>query len=43
MGVRGRLCAGRVANGINTVHLSYVREKTGRAGRGTPVDPGAGH
>lgn len=21
-------CAGRVANGINTVHLSYVREKT---------------
>ena len=22
-------CAGRVANGINTVHLSYVREKTG--------------
>jgi SRSO17 transposase len=24
-------CAGRVANGINTVHLSYVREKTGRA------------
>ena len=24
-------CAGRVANGINTVHLSYVREKTGHA------------
>jgi len=24
-------CAGRVANGINTVHLSYVREKTGDA------------
>jgi SRSO17 transposase len=24
-------CAGRVANGINTVHLSYVREKTGYA------------
>src|SRR6195256_1524530 len=24
-------CAGRVANGIDTVHLSYVREKTGHA------------
>ena len=24
-------CAGRVANGINTVHLSYVRETTGHA------------
>jgi SRSO17 transposase len=24
-------CAGRVANGINTVHLSYVREGTGHA------------
>ena len=24
-------CVGRVANGINTVHLSYVREKTGHA------------
>jgi SRSO17 transposase len=24
-------CAGRVANGINTVHLSYVRERTGHA------------
>jgi SRSO17 transposase len=24
-------CAGRVANGINTVHLSYVRAKTGHA------------
>jgi SRSO17 transposase len=24
-------CAGRVANGINTVHLSYVQEKTGHA------------
>lgn len=24
-------CAGRVANGINAVHLSYVREKTGHA------------
>jgi SRSO17 transposase len=24
-------CAGRVANGINTVHLSYVREKVGHA------------
>jgi hypothetical protein len=29
--VRSRLCAGRVANGINTVHLSYVREKAGHA------------
>jgi DDE superfamily endonuclease len=24
-------CAGRVANGINTVHVSLVREKTGRS------------
>lgn len=24
-------CAGRVANGINTVHLAYVRERTGHA------------
>jgi SRSO17 transposase len=24
-------CAGRVANGINTVHLSYARERTGHA------------
>ncbi len=24
-------CAGRVANGINVVHLAYVREKTGHA------------
>jgi hypothetical protein len=24
-------CAGRVANGISTVHLSYVRDKTGHA------------
>jgi hypothetical protein len=24
-------CAGRVANGINTVHLSYVQEGTGHA------------
>ena len=24
-------CAGRVANGVNTVHVSYVREKTGHA------------
>jgi SRSO17 transposase len=24
-------CAGKVANGISTVHLSYVREKTGHA------------
>src|SRR5258708_3148017 len=24
-------CAGKVANGINTVHLSYVREQTGHA------------
>ena len=36
-------CAGRVADGINPVHLSYVRENTGRAGRGAPVDPGRGH
>ncbi len=40
-------CAGRVANGINTVHPSYVREKTGHvlagAGRGTAVDPGRRH
>jgi hypothetical protein len=24
-------CAGRVTNGVNTVHLSYVREKAGHA------------
>ena len=24
-------CAGKVANGITTVHLAYVREKTGHA------------
>ena len=24
-------CAGKVANGINTVHLAYVREDTGHA------------
>jgi hypothetical protein len=24
-------CAGRVANGINTVHLPYIREKMGHA------------
>ena len=24
-------CAGRVANGINTVHLSYIRERVGHA------------
>jgi SRSO17 transposase len=24
-------CAGRVANGINTIHLSYVRARTGHA------------
>ncbi len=24
-------CAGRVANGINAVHLSYVRARTGHA------------
>lgn len=28
-------CAGRVANGINTVHLCYVRERTGHALIGT--------
>ena len=33
-------CAGRVANGINTVHLAYVREKTGHALAGAAVDPG---
>ena len=27
-------CAGRMANGINTVHLSYVRAGTGHA----PID-----
>jgi len=32
--------AGRVANGINTVHLSYVRRRRARADRGTAVDPG---
>ena len=31
-------CAGRVANGINTVHLSYVREGTGHAW----PEPGSG-
>ena len=38
-------CAGRVANGINTVHLSYVRQGTGHAADRRPaVDPpGAGH
>ena len=36
-------CAGRVANGINTVHLSYVRGDRPCAGRGTAVDPGGGH
>jgi hypothetical protein len=24
-------CAGRLANGINTVHLAYVRERVGHA------------
>jgi len=24
-------CVGKVANGINTVHLAYVREGTGHA------------
>ena len=33
-------CAGQVANGINTVHLSYVRERhRARADRRPPVDP----
>ena len=27
-------CAGRAANGINTVHLSYMRARTGHA----PID-----
>jgi hypothetical protein len=33
-------CAGRVANGINTVHLAYVREHAGHAliGAGQPAD-----
>jgi hypothetical protein len=33
-------CVGKVANGITTVHLSYVRERTGRADRRPAVDPG---
>ena len=33
-------CAGKVANGITTVHLSYVREKhRACAGRRAAVDP----
>ena len=33
-------CAGRVANGISTVHVSLVRETDrARAGRGAAVDP----
>ena len=38
-------CAGRVANGINTVHLSYVRRgNRARADRRPAVDPPrAGH
>jgi hypothetical protein len=36
-------CAGRVANGINTVHLSYVREKAGHALIGARQRIPAGH
>jgi DDE superfamily endonuclease len=36
-------CTGRIANGINTVHLSYVREKTGHALIGGPVPGPALH
>ena len=37
-------CAGRVANGINTVHLSYVRERhRARADRRPAVDPPRAH
>ena len=36
-------CAGRVANGINTVHLSYVRERTGHALIGARQWIPAGH
>ena len=32
-------CAGGVENGIDTVHLSYVREGTGHADRRSPVTP----
>jgi len=33
-------CAGRVANGISTVHLSYLREKTGHAQTAVLAAPG---
>jgi SRSO17 transposase len=36
-------CAGKVANGINTVHLAYVREKTGHALVGAREWIPAGH
>jgi SRSO17 transposase len=36
-------CAGRVANGINTVHLSFVRERTGHALIGARQWIPAGH
>jgi SRSO17 transposase len=36
-------CAGRVANGINTVHLSYVREAAGHALIGARQWTPAGH
>jgi SRSO17 transposase len=36
-------CAGKVANGINTVHLSYVREHTGHALIGARQWIPAGH
>ena len=36
-------CAGRVANGINTVHLSYIRERVGHALIGARQWIPAGH
>jgi len=36
-------CAGKVANGINTVHLPYVRERTGHALIGARQWIPAGH
>ena len=36
-------CVGKVANGINTVHLSYVREGIGHALIGAGMGPGRAH
>ena len=36
-------CAGKLANGITTVHLSYVREKTGHALARAPATDPRGH